>query len=518
MPRRRRCGMMPGVVKEVMAGASEFRVVASVRRHGRERPEAPALTGDGRTVSYGELDERSSRVAQALLAEGVRAGDRVSYVGKNAPEYFDLLFGAAKLGAVIVPVNWRLTAEEIAAILADAGAVLTVADHEAAPFPAPGRLLRSGPEFEGWLAAHEAADPGFTGGADDIVAQLYTSGTTGVPKGVLLSNRNFATGERRGPYWLLDEKSVNVVASPIFHVGGTGSALTAAHYGCHQILVRDVRPAELAELFERHRITNGFLVPAVLQSLCDLPKRYDYSSVRAIGYGAAPITTELLRRVKEVIGAPVYQVYGMTETTGTMVQLDPEDHEREELLRSAGRPFPWVELRIADPETGRELPPGETGEVWVRSDQNTRGYWNRPEETAKLLTPDGWLRTGDAGHLGPEGHLFLTDRIKDMIVTGGENVYPVEVEEVLSRHPGVAEVAVIGVPDRRWGESVLAVVVPRGELTEEDVLEYGRRHLAGFKRPRAVVFRDELPRNPGGKVLKKDLRAPYWAAEGRAIG
>ncbi|GAA0950118.1 long-chain-fatty-acid--CoA ligase [Actinocorallia libanotica] len=501
-----------------MAGESEFRVVSAVRRHGRERREAPALTGDGRTVSYGELDARSSRVAQALLAAGVRAGDRVAYVGKNAPEYFDLLFGAAKLGAVTVPVNWRLTGREITAILTDAGAAVTVADREADAFPAPGRLLRTGPEFEEWLAAHEAVDPGFTGGPDDIVAQLYTSGTTGLPKGVPLSNRNFSTGERRGPHWLLDEHSVNLVASPVFHVGGTGWALTGLHAGCHHVLVRDVRAAELAGLFERHRITNGFVVPAVLQALCDLPERHDYSAVRALGYGAAPITTGLLRRVKEVLGTPLYQVYGMTETTGTMVQLDPADHERPELLRSAGRPFPWVELRIADPDTGRELPRGETGEVQVRSDQNTRGYWNRPEETARLLTSDGWLRTGDAGHLGPEGHLFLTDRIKDMIVTGGENVYPVEVEEVLARHPGVADVAVIGVPDRRWGESVLAVVVPRGEVAEEDVLAYGRDHLAGFKRPRAVVFRTELPRNPGGKVLKRDLRAPYWAAEGRAIG
>ncbi len=501
-----------------MTGETEYRVVSVARRHGRERRSAPALTGDGRTVSYGELDARSSRTARALLAEGVRPGDRVAYVGKNAPEYFDVLFGAAKMGAVTVPVNWRLPGREIGAILADAGAAVTVADRETGRFPAPGHLLRTGPEFEALLAAHEAADPGFTGEPDDTVAQLYTSGTTGVPKGVLLSNRNFSSGRRRTSRWLLDERSVNLVASPVFHVGGTGWALAGLSTGCHHILVRDVRAAELAELIERHRITNGFVVPATLQALCDLPDGHDYSSVRALGYGAAPITTALLRRVREVMGVRLHQVYGMTETTGTIVQLDPDDHEHEDLLRSAGRPFPWVELKVADPATGRTLPPGETGEVWVRSAQNTAGYWNRPEETARLLTADGWLRTGDAGHLDAEGRLFLTDRLKDMIVTGGENVYPVEVEEVLARHPGVAEVAVIGVPDRRWGESVMAVVVPAGELTEQDVLEYGRRHLAGFKRPRAVVLTDHLPRNPGGKVLKRELRAPYWQAEDRAIG
>jgi long-chain acyl-CoA synthetase len=490
----------------------DYRVVSIVRDHARRQGEAPALTGDGRTVTYAELDLRSSQVARALLQLGLTVGSRVAYLGKNAPEYFEVLFGAAKIGAVIAPINWRLTPAEIAGIVLDAEAALTVVDAELAHLGLPGRTVVTGEQFESWLAAQPADDPGFVGGPDEIVAQLYTSGTTGLPKGVLLSNRNFSVGERRGTRWLLDEKSVNLVPTPLFHVGGTGWALTGLFAGCHHILVRDVRPAELADTIERFKVTNGFLVPSVLQSMCDLPGERDYSALRAIGYGASPITTDLLCRVLETFRAPMYQVYGMTETTGTVVQLDPEDHEKPHLMRSAGRPYDWVELKIVDPGTGQEQPQGEVGEVWVRSTQNTCGYWNRPEETALLLTADGWLRTGDAGHLDAAGYLFLTDRIKDMIVTGGENVYPVEIEEVLAAHPGIEDVAVIGVPDRRWGETVLAVVVtrPGADLAEDDVLEYGRDRLAGFKRPRAVVFMEALPRNPAGKVLKRALRAPYW--------
>ncbi|GAB3661028.1 fatty acid--CoA ligase [Actinocorallia lasiicapitis] len=496
----------------------EYRVADIVRRFGAERPQAPAITGDGRTVTYGELDARSNQVGQALLAEGFGPGARIGYLGKNAPEFFDVLFGAAKTGAVLTPVNWRLTPREIGAVLDDAGAALTIVDRELAGLDLPGRKIVTGPAFEGWLAARPADDPGYTGSPDDVVAQLYTSGTTGLPKGVPLTNRNFSVGVRRSAAWRMTGDSVNLVPMPLFHVGGTGYALTGLYPGGHHVLVRDVRPAELADTIVEFGVTHSFIVPAVLRAMCDLPEPRAYSTLRAIGYGASPITTELLHRVLETFKAPLFQSYGMTETTGTIVQLDPDDHASPYLMRSAGRPYPWVELRIVDPATGESLAAGETGEVWVRSHQNTSGYWNRPAETERLVTPDGWLRTGDAGHLDRDGYLFLTDRIKDMIVTGGENVYPVEIEEVLSAHPGIADVAVIGVPDEKWGETVLAVVVRADPaLTEREVLEHGRAGLAGFKRPRRVVFAATLPRNPGGKVLKKELRAPYWTGTGRDV-
>ncbi|MBW8486137.1 long-chain-fatty-acid--CoA ligase [Actinomadura sp. PM05-2] len=506
----------------------DYRVVSIVRDHARLRGASPAVSGDGRTFSYAELDERSSRLAQGLRAAGAGAGSRVAYVGKNAPEFFDLLFGAAKLGAVTAPVNWRLTPAEIVAVVEDAGAALTVVDAEFAGLAAalPGQVVLTGDDYENWLAGHPAEDPGFVGAPDDIVVQLYTSGTTGVPKGVQLSNTNFSVGERMAERWRLDATSVSLVPMPLFHIGGTGWALAGLFAGCRQVLVRDIDPAALVDTFERERISNAFIVPAVLQFMCEVPGAAgrDYSALRAITYGASPITSEVLRRALETFGAPLFQLYGMTETTGAIVQLEPEDHDpqgpRRRLMRSAGRPYAWVEVRIADPAGEGEVPAGEVGEVLVRSPQNTPGYWNRPAETARLLPGGGWLRTGDAGYLDEEGYLFLTDRIKDMIVTGAENVYPIEVEEVLAAHPAVADVAVIGVPDERWGETVKAVVVPRPGTapTEAELLEYARERLAGFKRPRSVDLVDALPRNPSGKILKKDLRAPYWAGRGRSIG
>ncbi|MFI0356786.1 long-chain-fatty-acid--CoA ligase [Actinomadura sp. 9N407] len=509
----------------------DYRVVSIVRDHARQRPGAPAVSGDGRTVTYAELHERSSRAAQGLLAAGLGPGSRVGYVGKNAPEYFDLLFGAAKIGAVVTPVNWRLTRDEIVAIAADAEARVTVVDAEfAEALAAPdaglaGQVIVTGEPYEKWLAGHPAEDPGFNGRPDDIVVQLYTSGTTGVPKGVQLSNANFAVGERMALRWRLDASSVSLVPMPLFHIGGTGWALAGLYAGCRQVLVRDIDPAALVDMVERERITNAFIVPAVLQFMCQVPGAAgrDYSALRAITYGASPITSEALRRALETFRAPLFQLYGMTETTGAIVQLEPEDHDpegpRRHLMRSAGRPYDWVEIRVVDPATGAERAPGEVGEVLIRSSQNTPGYWKRPAETGRLLAGDGWMRTGDAGHVDAEGYLFLTDRIKDMIVTGAENVYPIEVEEVLAAHPGIADVAVIGVPDDRWGETVKAVVVPApgAALSEDEVLSYAKERLAGFKRPRSVDLVEALPRNPSGKILKKDLRAPYWEGLGRTI-
>jgi long-chain acyl-CoA synthetase len=506
----------------------DYRVVSIIRDHARTRADAPALTGDGRTVSYGELDERSSRLARALLAAGLSPGSRVGYVGKNAPEYFDLLFGAAKIGAVTAPANWRLTPVEIAAVIGDAHAALTIVDAEFAALAdeLPGEVVLTGGEYERWLAAHPAVDPGFTGEPDDIVVQLYTSGTTGVAKGVQLDNANFSVGERMARRWWLDATSVSLVPMPLFHIGGTGWALAGLFAGCHNILVRDIDPATLIDTIEHERVTNAFIVPAVLQFLCAVPgaAARDYSALRAITYGASPITSDVLRQALTTFRAPLFQLYGMTETTGAITQLEPEDHDphgpRAHLMRSAGRPYEWVEVKIVSPAAEVDAPNGQVGEVWIRSSQNTRGYWNRPEETSRLLAGDGWLRTGDAGYVDDEGFLFLTDRIKDMIVTGGENVYPIEVEEVLAGHPSIADVAVIGVPDERWGETVKAVVVlsPGASLTAEEILVYARERLAGFKRPRSVDFVDALPRNPSGKILKKELRAPYWAGQARVIG
>jgi long-chain acyl-CoA synthetase len=303
----------------------------------------------------------------------------------------------------------------------------------------------------------------------------------------------------------------------MFHIGGIGWTYCGLWHGATTILVRDFEPTGVLDILERRRVTNAVLVPTMLQMLTAVPgaAKRDYSALRSIAYGAAPITTPVLKATLQTFGCALLGLYGLTESTGGVVALEPEDHDpggpREHLLRSAGRPYPWVELRIADPATGGPVGADVVGEVWLRGPNVTPGYFNRPAETGAALTPDGWLRTGDGGYVDEDGYLFLTDRIKDMIVTGGENVYPVEVEEALAQHADVAEVAVIGVPHPHWGEAVKALVVPRpGARTRpDDLIAFARERLAGYKLPRSVDFVNELPRTPSGKVLKRELRERF---------
>jgi len=306
----------------------------------------------------------------------------------------------------------------------------------------------------------------------------------------------------------------------MFHIGGIGWTFLGLWNGATTVLVREFVPESVLDILERERVTNAVLVPTMLQMLCAVPgaAKRDYSALRSIAYGASPITTPVLKAALRTFRCSLYGIYGLTESTGGVMQLDPEDHDpdgpREHLLRSAGRPFPWVELRVVDPAAGSDLPPHQVGEVWLRAPNVTPGYFNRPAETAATLTDDGWLRTGDGGYLDEEGYLFLTDRIKDMIVSGGENVYPVEVEEALSQHPDVLDVAVIGVPDERWGETVKALVIPRPGRAPapQDLIAFARERLAGYKLPRSVELVEELPRTASGKVLKRELRDRYSAA------
>jgi len=499
------------------------------------RGDHPALVGATRTLTYRELHRNANRVAHALRELGVGPDGRVAYLDLNNPEFFEVMIGAARVGAAIVPVNFRLTPAEVGRIVADAGATVLVvgAAFEAmlpavrAEAPALRTVLRPGEEYDAWLARAPDDDLPHVSAPEDVVLQLYTSGTTGLPKGVMLTNASCSGLMDVADHWGLDETSVSMVAMPLFHIGGSGWANVSLAKGGTDVLVPLPDPAVLLDTIERHRVTNAFLVPSVLQMMCAVPgaETRDYSSLRSLAYGASPITTAALRRCLEVFKAPLFQVYGLTETTGAITELASADHDpggpRQHLMRSAGRPFPWVEMKAVDPVTGADCGPGHVGEIWTRSRQNSPGYWHQPEETSAAFDADGWLHTGDAGYLDDEGFVFLTDRVKDMIVSGAENVYPIEVESALADHPDVADVAVIGVPDERWGETVKAVVVrrPGSTLTEDELLSWAKDRIAGFKRPRSVDFADELPRNPTGKLLKRVLRAPYWAqAEGRQIG
>jgi long-chain acyl-CoA synthetase len=376
------------------------------------------------------------------------------------------------------------------------------------------------------LGAHDATDPGAEGDGPDVAFQLYTSGTTGLPKGVMLTNDNFFKGVMNvTESWRFTPDSVNIAVMPMFHIAGSGYSMVGLFHGCHTILLRDVDPARILQLIAEFGVTNAFFVPAVIQFLLLTPgvESTDFTTLRAILYGASPITDSVLVKGMEAFDCDFIQVYGLTETTGAITQLDPEFHdpaERPQLLRSCGKPYPWVEMRVVDPETGGDVPPGVVGELWTRSPQNMKGYWANEDATRAAVTDDGWFKTGDAGYRDDEGFLFLHDRVKDMIVSGGENIYPAEVENVLAKHPDVADVAVIGVPDEKWGEAVKAVVVRRAatDVSAKDLITFAREYLAGYKLPKSVDFAGELPRNPSGKMLKREIRAPYWESSTRQIG
>lgn len=507
-----------------------------VRVHARLRPDATALIVGDRTITFGELDARSNQTAHAFRAAGVGFGDRVAYIEKNGAEFFEVVCGLAKLGAVGVPVNWRLAPPEMLHIIEDAQARVVVVGSEffghleaiEGHLTSMSAVVAIGTHdrwqaFEDWLIDQPAEDPGVTTGPDDIAFLMYTSGTTGLPKGVMLTNGNYlckATGIAHE--WRFTADSVSLAVMPMFHMAGSGWVLVGLYEGATTVVLRDVDPAAILDSIVRHRITNLLLVPAVIQMMLGAPgvENADFSSVRAIVYGASPITDDVLVRGLERFNCEFLQVYGLTETTGSVTQLDEHDPTgRPKLLRSCGKPYPWVELRIVD-DSGAEVPVGTVGEVWTRSAQNMLGYWNNPGATAATVTDDGWLKTGDAGYVDHAGYIYLHDRKKDMIVSGGENVYPIEIENVLMTHPTVDDVAIIGVPDDKWGEAVKAIVVPAAGTapTEAELIAYARERLAGFKLPKSVDFAEVLPRNPSGKLLKRVLREPHWEGVDRRIG
>jgi len=501
-----------------------------LRKLAASTPQAPAVSMDDHTVDFATVHTRSSQVAQALRHAGIGFGDRVAILDKNAPTFYDVVFGAAKLGAVTIGLNFRLAPPELAAILADAAPkVIVVAPEYSSLLPVdPGgpRVVHLGAEFESWLGAEPADDPAVDVDPSSVALQLYSSGTTGLPKGAMLTHANLSWTVRMGrEKYGMDSTSVNLVPSPLFHIGGAGYGLTTMGQGGHTVLIRDAAPGALLGLIARHRVTHMFAVPAVIQMMVEHPDlpRTDLSSLTRIAYGAAPMGETHLLQAIEAFGCGFMGVYGMTEAAGTVVCLDPADHDpggpRTHLLRSVGQPLPWLELRLVDPLSGADSAVGKVGEIWIRSGQNMAGYWHNPDLTAATLVEGGWLRTGDAAYRDDDGYVFMHDRLKDMIVSGGENVYPAEVENVLSGHPDVQELAVIGVPSQRWGETVKALVVLRAGSVPDPValVDWTRERLAHYKCPTSIDFVEALPRNASGKILKHQLRGPFWAGYERAV-
>ncbi|MDC0721483.1 long-chain-fatty-acid--CoA ligase [Nannocystis bainbridge] len=510
-----------------------------IRTHAAERPDAVALVCGAQSLTWAELHARSNRVADALRRVGVGFGDRVAFLDKNGLEYFELLFATAKLGAVLVAVNFRLTAREVGFIVNDAEARVFVVGAEFLPLAAElagaletvHTLLVIGgdaaqPSYAAWRDGGADVDPDVTIRGSDVAFQFYSSGTTGDPKGVLLSHDNvFGLLPTSSQKWGVDAGSVNLIALPLFHVGGGGWAMVGMFHGCKSVVVRDVDPTGLIRVIGEHRISHAFLVPVLLHFMQQVPAAAtgDFSSLELIVYGASPISESVLAGAVRRMGCKFAQAYGLTETTGAIVTLPPEDHDPQgphrHRLRAAGKPHDGVELKIVAPDSGAEMPVGVPGEIWTRSQQNMVGYWRNAEGTAAAINVDGWLRTGDIGYFDDDGYVYIHDRVKDMIISGGENIYPAEVENILMKHPAVADAAVIGVPSDVWGESPFAVVVARPGATvdPQELQAFARQHLAKFKVPVGVSVVAALPRTPTGKLLKRELRAPFWHGRERAV-
>jgi len=508
------------------------------RAHAQVRPEKSALVFEGRETTFAQLDRRASQVANGLIATGLKPQARIALLDKNSDLFFEVLFGAAKANDVMVAVNWRLAPPEVAYVVNDAMAEVLFVGSEF--FPVVDAILpqlktvrkvvaldgtHDGWEsYAAWRDAQSDVDPRVPASGSDVAIQMYTSGTTGHPKGAQLTNDNFfallpAATTEWGKPWTPDD--VNLVCMPLFHIAGSGWGIVGLYAGARAIVLRDIIPPQILQAIPQYRVTKALFVPAVLLFLTQTPgaQETDYSSLELIAYGASPIPLDLLRASMQTFKCDFAQVYGLTETTGAVTFLPPEDHDPNgnERMRSCGKAMGGITIKIVD-SAGKELPVGQVGEIIVKTKQNMKGYWNLPEETGKAIRGE-WFYTGDAGYLDTDGYLYIHDRVKDMIVSGGENVYPAEVESALFGHPSIADVAVIGVPDDRWGEAVKAIVVkkPGTEADPAEIIAFARERIAGYKVPKSIDFADVLPRNPSGKILKRELRAPYWEGRERQV-
>lgn len=491
----------------------------SLGRAARYYPEQTAVAAAGKHTTFRELQDRVGGIAASLRKHGFEAGDRLAILLPNEPDYMECIYACAWLGVIVVPLNIRLSVTEIDGILSSAaprGLIL----HSSLPAPTvqPSfQLVADMSELD--VAPDSHAEPIYD--PDALLALIYTSGTTGRPKGAMLSHSNILATVNHGNYWMpYEEGGVYLHAAPFFHIADFPLLFAAPAFGACQVTISKFNPQNFCETVQRERVTRTVLVPTMINMLTQFADigKYDLTSLTQLGYGGSPMAPELIRRTREVLPqVKLVQVYGLTET-GFLTGLRDADHTADRLT-SCGRTCPGIDVRVVD-QSGKEVAIGQPGELVARGANIMRGYWNDPEETS-LAFRDGAFRTGDIGYQDATGYFYILDRLKDMIVTGGENVYSGEVEAVIYQHPAVSEAAVFGIPDPQWGELVMAVVrLKQGmSLSANELIAHCRHSLGNYKVPRRIEFREtELPKNGSGKILKRTLRDQFWTLQSRAVG
>ena len=520
-------------------------------------------------MTYKEYDRQANIIANGIFNEGCEANSRVAVLAKNSVDYAEIQYGSIKSRTVLVGLNWRLAPPEVVFVVNDSDSELLFVGPDFYPliesiqdqFKNVKKIIAMGEHdtwesFDSWKSNFDDSDPKLKGTSDDDVIQLYTSGTTGLPKGARLTNKNILAStpmveETWGMDW--NEKSVNFVLSPLFHIAGSNIIIMGIVFGCKNIVIPEPDPTRILELIDTEKIETAFMVPALIQFLLNHPNcgNTDFSSLRQIVYGASPISEDTLLKAMDVMDCEFWQVYGLTETSGIGTTLSPEFHDPSKgKLRSCGQAYTGVDIRIIDSE-GSECKQGDVGEIQIKSDVILKGYWKRDEANAESIVDD-WFYTGDAGFFDEDGFLYIHDRVKDMIISGGENIYPAEVENALMSHPDIIDAAVVGIPDDKWGETVMAFVTLRNDAQEtasdllskideymnegldfvnelsnkgselanyieSEIITYSKKQIASYKCPTAIEFIKDIPRNPSGKILRRVLREPFWNEKGRNV-
>ncbi|WP_062058121.1 long-chain-fatty-acid--CoA ligase [Aquimarina longa] len=506
----------------------------------QNNPDSIAFIFENRAVTFHQFDAHANQIANGLLIENIKKESRVAYLAKDSDYGYEIFFGCVKSRSVLTPINWKLSAEEVLFILNNSEAEIlfvskdffSVIEEIKNKLTTVSKIIAcdgNHPEWTNymdWRSQQKEKNIEFAYTPEDVVVQIYTSGTTGLPKGVQLSNHSFfgviQQMKLKGDDWMsLSNQDRLLLSLPIFHIGGLWWAVQGFIVGGLGVILETFVAWKALEIIAKNKITKIAMVPAMIQFMLAEPscKETDFSSISGLLYGGSPITPSLMRIALETFNCDFFQVYGMTETGNMAVCLRPEDHTMPwtEKMKSAGKPLPGVMIKVID-QYNNKLSVNMIGEICIKSPANMIGYWKN-EEANRSTYVDGWIYTGDAGYICQNGYVYICDRIKDMIICAGENIYPAEIEAALSTHELISEVAVIGIPDEKWGEKIKAFVVlkPESTIKKRELIMFLKGKIADFKIPNSISFAPSLPRNPSGKILKRVLKEPFWKGKERLV-